>query len=256
MSETLKVAIVQPKITWHDPKVNFQNTERLLTLIVDTDLILLPEMWSSGYTMQAHKYAADTNEAIEKMQNWASVKDALLVGSLIVQEEGSFYNRFYAVSKNGVEHSYDKKHLFGYAGEDRIYQAGKNQLIYDLKGWKICANICYDLRFPVWSRNTTEYDVLLYVANWPNPRLNAWDTLLKARAIENQSYVLGCNCFGEDPWKNKYSGHSAALDSFGSPLTDVINKEGVIKAILEKDHLEQARSKFPFLKDRDAFRFS
>ncbi len=253
MNDQLKVALIQPELTWHKPEANFQSVASLISEIDETDLILLPEMWSSGYTMQAHKYHSSTARALELMQGWAANKKALVIGSLITQINDAYYNRLYIVSDKGVERVYDKKHLFGFAGEDRVFTSGSDQLIFEHKGWRICANICYDLRFPVWARNTTDYDVLLYVANWPNPRLNAWDNLLKARAIENQAYVLGANCYGKDAWNNEYSGHSAVIDSFGYQLTETIESSGVIRATLDKKHLAEARSKFPFLKDRDGF---
>ncbi len=253
MNAQLRTALVQPELTWHQPDTNFKNVQNLISDLPESDLILLPEMWSSGYTMQAHKYHSSTSQALDLMKNWAVEKKALVVGSLITKASATYYNRLYVVSEKGVEHVYDKKHLFGYAGEDRVFTSGSERLIFDYKGWSICANICYDLRFPVWARNTADYDILLYVANWPNPRLNAWDNLLKARAIENQAYVLGANCVGKDAWDNEYSGHSVVLDSFGNQLTETIESSGVITATLDKEHLTKTRSKFPFLKDRDAF---
>lgn len=251
--EQLTLSLVQSSTRWHDPEANFKNCDKLVDTVSHSDFILLPEMWSTGYTMQAHKFHNSADEAVDLMQNWSKTKEAVVAGSIIVKDGDSYYNRLYVVEKGEVIQTYDKKHLFGFAGEDRIYESGNSQLFFDIKGWKVCGNICYDLRFPVWARNASNYDLLFYVANWPNPRLVAWDTLLKARAIENQAYVVGVNCCGKDAWDNEYDGHSAAYDSFGTIITDEMNGEGVTSCIITKEHLKTARDKFPFLKDRDSF---
>ncbi len=256
MPDNLRVSLVQQELVWHQPDQNFDRVQALINSIEETDLILLPEMWSSGYTMQAHKFAKRSAEALELMKEWSRSKKALISGSLIVKEGESYYNRLYVVDKGAVIHTYDKRHLFAYAGEDRIYKAGDKQLVFEYKGWRICGNICYDLRFPVWSRNTMDYDLLFYVANWPNPRLQAWDTLLRARSIENMSYVVGVNCFGKDVWDNEYSGHSACYDALGQALNTPLQKEAVVTHTIEREHITQTRAKFPFLIDRDQFTFT
>lgn len=253
-AKTLKVSVLQGQITWHNSADNLEYfSEQVSELEKETQLIVLPEMWSSGYTMQAHKFFEDSTAAVELMQLWAMAKQATVVGSLIVKEANQYYNRLYVVNSEGVAATYDKRHLFGFAGEDRIYTAGNRQLIYDLEGWRISMNVCYDLRFPVWARNTDSYDLLLYVANWPDQRISAWNTLLRARAIENQAYVIGANCYGKDAWDNEYSGHSAILSPLGEDIQTLTGKAGWLSAELSKQNIDEMRAKYPFLKDRDKF---
>jgi len=249
----LKVSLVQSKIEWHNPDKNFRSLDSLVYTIEETDLIILPEMWATGFTMKAHNYHSFTAEALEYMKKWAKQKDATIAGSLICKEGEKYYNRLYVIEPNAVEKHYDKKHLFGYAGEDRIYSPGKDQLIFELNGFKIKAQVCYDLRFPVWARNQEDYDVLFYCSNWPDQRLNAWKTLLKARAIENQCFVLGVNCFGKDVWDNTYSGHSAIISYDGTTIEKLKGREDVIQAELSFASLKKFRENLPFLKDRDRF---
>jgi len=252
MSE-LKVSLIQGQTNWHSPQDNFITYSQYINRIESTDLIVLPEMWATGYTMKAHKYVECTKQSLDLMMHWAELKKATVVGSLIVKEDEDYYNRLFVVSSDGSYLTYDKRHLFAFAGEDRIYTRGSQQFVFTLKGYKIMANICYDLRFPVWARNTMDYDILLYVANWPNPRLSAWKTLLKARAIENQAYVIGVNCFGEDNFQNKYDGASAVHGPLGEQLVVIENEHGVVATSLRKEIIDETRKKFPFLKDRDDF---
>ncbi len=249
----IKLLVVQPQLVWHSPDINIQSIDAELATCSETDIIVLPEMWASGYTMMAHKSYMATPDCIVKMQNWAKEKKALIIGSLITKVGQSYYNRAYLVDADGVKGYYDKRHLFGFAGEDRVFKSGNRQLFYNYKGWALCINVCYDLRFPVWSRNTSEYDILIYVANWPDKRIQAWNTLLRARAIENQSYVIGSNCFGEDAWHNKYSGHSAVISPLGEDLEVLVGQSGVINTSIDRERLETIRKTFPFLKDRDDF---
>ena len=251
--DDIKVSLVQSHITWHSPEENFKSVSEHINAISDSDLIILPEMWSSGFTMKAHQFYRHTTEALELMKNWSLTKSAIIIGSLITKVDDDYFNRAYVVAKGEVIDTYDKAHLFAFSGEDRFYKSGQKSCVFAFKNWKVCLNICYDLRFPVWSRNTTDYDVLIYCANWPDKRIEAWDTLLRARAIENQSYVIGVNCFGVDAWKNTYSGHSAIIAYDGK--TDQVLKGncGVLESKLSKTKLMEFRDKFPFLRDRDEF---
>ncbi len=249
----LRILVVQPTLVWHSPELNIESIDKELEISADADVIILPEMWASGYTIMAHKSYMATPDCIKKMQDWAKAKNALVIGSLITKEEDRYYNRAYVVDSEGIQAYYDKRHLFGFAGEDRVFKAGDRKLLYAYKGWKLCINVCYDLRFPVWSRNTTDYDMLIYVANWPDKRISAWNTLLRARAIENQCYVIGSNCVGEDAWHNKYSGHSAIINPIGEDMAVLEGKAGLLRTEVDKDKLEAIRKTFPFLKDRDDF---
>jgi predicted amidohydrolase len=186
------------------------------------------------------------------MQEKAKELNAAICGSIVFSERGLYFNRLFFVTPKGEVHQYDKRHTFTLAGENEKYQAGKQHLILDYKGFKMNLMICYDLRFPVWSRNTVDYDVLLYVANWPKPRIEAWDTLLKARAIENMSYCIGVNRVGKDEKGLEYVGHSATYDSLGQQLV-FSEKEEILEIILDKAHIIQTRDNLKFLYDRDNF---
>lgn len=251
--DSLSVSIVQAELHWHDIDANISSIQKEIEKVDKTDLILLPEMWSSGFTLSAHKCHQRTTECLELMHSWSQSKEAVVIGSLITKVDDSYVNRAYVVYPGGVTKTYDKRHLFAFAGEDRIFSRGEEQLIVDIKGWSCCVNVCYDLRFPVWSRNTTDYDILLYVANWPEKRSHAWKTLLKARAIENQCYVLGGNCVGNDAWQNEYLGNSAIISPLGEVKQTLVGQNGLLQAKLEREELREIRRKFPFLKDRDSF---
>jgi predicted amidohydrolase len=190
---------------------------------------------------------------ISWLQALAKAKNAAITGSLVIQENGNFYNRLVFVVPSGEIKTYDKKHLFTLAGEDKVYTTGTEKLLFEYQGFKICPLICYDLRFPVFARNTEDYDVLIYVANWPKPRINAWDALLKARAIENMCYTIGVNRIGEDPNKHDYPGHSQVIDELGNYLIAPQENEGVFITTLNKNTLKATRKKLGFLNDRDAF---
>jgi predicted amidohydrolase len=219
------------------------------------DIILLPEMFTSGFTMNPTKVAESMQgETVAWMKESASKKQAAITGSLVVEENGFYYNRLLFVHPDGVVESYDKRHTFTLAGENEVYSAGTQKLIVNYKGWKICPLICYDLRFPVWARNVENYDVLIYVANWPKVRIAAWDALLKARAIENMSYCIGVNRVGLDGNNHEYSGHSAAYDVLGKRLDTIpTDKEAIEIVTLNKKDLEIYRMKLNFLEDRDEF---
>lgn len=193
-------------------------------------------------------------ETVSWMQDLAIKKKSAILGSVVITENGNFYNRLLFVSPKGTIEYYDKKHSFTLVGEEKIYTAGTQKNMIAYKGWKINPLICYDLRFPVWARNTEDYDVLIYVANWPKPRISAWDTLLKARAIENMCYCIGVNRVGVDGVNSVYSGHSAVYDVLGNTMSSITpNKEQTEIIILEKRHIEAYRNKFKFLNDKDDF---
>ena len=229
--------------------------EQIKTIKKQTDIIILPEMFTTGFAMQP-KHLAETmdGDTVIWMQKIAKQTQAAICGSIIITENNTYYNRFLFVHPGGTIQYYNKRHLFSLAGEHEHYNNDTSQVIIEYKDWRICPLICYDLRFPVWSRNTQSYDILLYVANWPKPRINAWNTLLKARAIENMSYVVGVNRIGTDPNGNVYTGNSIVLDALGnelSPLTE--NNDVCITTTLSKKDLQTIRKKFNFLNDKDVF---
>lgn len=255
MSNTLSINLLQLSIKWHDPAYNFDNANREVEGMANCDLIVLPEMWSSGFTMFAHKFHQYTSEAINLMKKWSQFHDACIVGSLITKVDELYYNRLYVVESGEVQATYDKKHLFAFSGEDRYFDGGNQRLIYTYKDWRLCLNVCYDLRFPVWCRNTDDYDILLFSANWPDKRISAWNMLLRARAIENQCYVIGTNCYGQDTWHNTYEGHSALISYDGSNVVTLVGEGGVLHSEIRKSDLTKFREALPFLKDRDSFQF-
>jgi omega-amidase len=214
MKEKLKVAVLQVDLAWENIQKNLEIfSERIDAIEEQVDLIILPEMFTTGFSMNAEPLAEEKEgEAFKWMRNIAMERDAAVTGSVIVKEDGNFYNRLYFIFPNGDYKTYDKKHTFTLAKEDKTYTAGTERLIVDYKGWKICPLICYDLRFPVWARNTVDYDLLIYVANWPETRINAWDVLLQARAIENMSWCIGVNRTGNDGNDYRYNGHTAVYD--------------------------------------------
>ncbi len=254
MKTTLKVALVQSEVVWQEPETNRNNFEKLLQdLDSDTDLIVLPEMFTTGFTMQPEQLPSDEGNVTKAwMQRIANEKKSAITGSVPFLEQGSYRNRLFFMTSEGDAYHYDKRHTFTLAGEDKVYRSGTERPIISYRGFRICPMICYDLRFPVWARNTDNYDVLLYVANWPKPRITAWDTLLKARAIENMAYCIGVNRVGSDASQLEYPGHSAVYDGLGAPL--VHQKEnGVFYATLQKEHVMNIREKLRFLNDRDEF---
>lgn len=254
MDLQLSIAFIQTSLFWHEPEKNRASfSDKIRSLEQGVDLIVLPEMFTTGFTMTPE--AIDKNQGIKTLQ-WmkfeAHTSNAAVAGSIPFYENGQYTNRLFFVEPNGNYQSYDKRHTFTLAGEHLTYASGKEQLIVEYKGFRICPLICYDLRFPVWSRNTANYDLLLYVANWPKPRISAWDTLLKARAIENMAYCIGVNRIGKDHNHNEYCGHSACYDALGNQLV-FSTKDEVLSVIIHKDHLTETRTKLRFLEDRDAF---
>ena len=257
MKEQLKVSILQSNIFWEDKLANLKYFEKKIDKISQTDLIVLPEMFTTGFTMNPAPLAETMDgKTVNWMLDLASEKKSLIVGSVIIEDDSYYYNRLIAAFPNGTLQYYDKRHLFTLANEHQHYTAGKKQLLLEYKGWKIFPLVCYDLRFPVWARNTVNYDVLIYIASWPKIRIAAWDTLLKARAIENMCYTIGVNRVGVDANDFEYPGHSVVLDAFGNEILSTNeNQEGVFNVILDKDKLDEIRKKLQFLNDRDSFKF-
>ncbi|MEY4962948.1 MAG: hypothetical protein RLZZ323_267 [Bacteroidota bacterium] len=251
----MKIAVIQIPLVWEDAKSNREYIEQKInTLESGTDLIVLPEMFTTGFTMSPERVAETMQgDTVVWMQSLAKAKNCAITGSLVITEDDKFYNRLLFVFPSGAIQHYNKRHLFSLAGEDKSYTKGTQKLIIEYKGWKICPLICYDLRFPVFARNVEQYDLLLYVANWPTIRMQAWDTLLKARAVENMSYVIGCNRVGQDEKEYDYSGHSQVVDFLGNYRIAPQEAEGVFYAQLEKETLLQTRTKLGFLNDQDAF---
>lgn len=251
----MKIALLQADITWEDPKASLSTFERLTgSLSSPADLIMLPEMFTTGFTMNPAPVAETMDgPTVKWMRQMAGQHNAAVTGSLVIAEDGRHYNRLIFAFPDGTLKTYDKRHLFTLAGEDKAYTAGTERLIVDFRGWRICPLVCYDLRFPVFSRNTDTYDLLLYVANWPAPRIAAWDALLKARAIENMCYVAGLNRVGQDANGHSYPGHSKVLDCFGNTVLASAKKEGVLIVDIHRESLSEARKKFSFLEDRDNF---
>jgi len=251
----LSVTVVQSKLAWHDAAANRDAFSKIINDIDGpTDLIVLPEMFTTGFSMDAPNLAEPVDgESVDWMQAMAAQANAAICGSLIIKDDGHYFNRFLCVDANGIVTSYDKRHLFRLADEHDHYSQGNARVVFELKGFRICPMVCYDLRFPVWSRNRAEYDLLIYVANWPNRRQVAWDTLLRARAIENLSYVVGVNRIGSDGNDLPYSGGSAIIDYVGQDIANLGDAAGTATAALDLAPLEKFRDRFAFHLDADDF---
>ena len=251
----MKVALIQSPLFWENPTANRNHFEvKINALTEKVHLIVLPEMFSTGFTMNPESvFETMEGETIQWLQSLAKAKNSAITGSLILKENGNFYNRLVFVFPSGEIQFYDKRHLFSLAGEDKVYTSGKEKLIVNYLGWKICPLICYDLRFPVFARNVEGYDVLIYVANWPKLRINAWDILLKARSVENLCYTIGLNRVGFDDNNFEYNGHSQAVDFLGNYVLEPKETEGVFVVELNKGKLVETRNKFGFLNDRVSF---
>jgi len=253
--ENLSVAIIQTELKWEDIDENLLRLTEKLNQVSETDLIILPEMFSTGFTMNSKLVAErESGKAVNWLIKMATSKKTAITGSLVIEENGNYYNRLFFVFPNGKYKTYDKKHLFTLAKEHEHYSAGSEKIIVNYKGFKICPLVCYDLRFPVWIRNVEEYDLLIFVANWPNKRVKAWDALLKARSIENMCYTIGVNRVGLDGNDHLYSGHSAVYDALGEKISKE-NKETefIEKVTLSLEFVTKTRKDFGFLRDRDAF---
>lgn len=263
---SLTITIIQPTPHWENKKANLDMLAQKIDGIKDkTELVILPEMFSTGFSMKPELLAENMDgETVGWMKKTAASKKIILTGSVIIEESGKYYNRLIWVLPNGEYGVYDKRHLFAYADEHKHYSAGTRRLIAQVKGWKINLQVCYDLRFPVWARQTPsqltgeeaaklEYDILINVANWPAKRMIAWKALLQARAIENQCYVVGVNRVGADGNNIEYNGNSMIIDPLGEIVYQKANEEDVFTYTLQKDKLDEVRKNFPFWKDADAF---
>ncbi|MFV5701646.1 amidohydrolase [Flavobacterium sp. XS2P12] len=251
----MKIALIQSSLYWENPKQNRDYfEEKINTINDDIDLIVLPEMFTSGFTMNPENVAETMQgETVSWLKVLAKAKNSAITGSLVIKENSNFYNRMVFVFPSGEIQFYDKKHLFTLAGEDKVYTSGTQKIIVDYLGWEICLQVCYDLRFPVFSRNSEDYDLLIYVASWPKIRINAWDALLKARAIENMCYTIGVNRIGEDNNGYQYTGHSQVVDFLGNSMVEPAESESIFYAELNKEKMMLTRQKLGFLNDRDAF---
>lgn len=259
--QDLAITIVQSTLYWQDAEANLAMFEEKIWKIKEsTDIIVLPEMFNTGFTMATKTCAEHSNgRTFRWMKQMAAQTGAVVIGSFIVNDQGGFYNRLFWVEPDGTFAYYDKRHLFRMADEHHHFNAGKTVLIRKWKGWKVCPMVCYDLRFPVWSRNYLEegqpaYDVLIYIANWPEARIAAWETLLKARAIENLSYVVGVNRVGKDDLDIQYNGSSAFIGPKGEVLWDEQKKEAIKTLTLKANPLITFRENFPALLDADRFK--
>lgn len=246
---------------WEDKGANLDMlTQKIKAIEVPTEIIVLPEMFNTGFSMQPEKFA-ETMEGptIDWMRRMSAEKRSIITGSMIIVEGGNYYNRLIWMLPNGQLGYYNKRHLFAFAGEDQFYTAGNKRLIASVKGWKINLQICYDLRFPVWARQQMneavdkEYDVLLYVANWPERRNHAWKTLLTARAIENQAFTIGVNRVGRDGNNISHSGDSMVVGPLGEVLYHCADDEDICHIVLQKEEIDNSRAHFPFWKDADFF---
>ncbi|HMO62367.1 MAG TPA: amidohydrolase [Ferruginibacter sp.] len=262
----LTITTIQTNLSWEDKAANLRMLEAKINAIEEhTEIVVLPEMFSTGFSMRPQLLAETMDGAtVNWMKRMAVSRRIIITGSIIIKEEDKFYNRLIWMLPTGDYGIYNKRHLFAYSGEDQHYTAGNKRLIASVKGWKINLQVCYDLRFPVWARQSPaastatapEYDVLIYVANWPEKRNHAWKTLLCARAIENQCYVIGLNRVGYDGNNIYHSGNSLVISPLGEVLYHMADEEDIFTITLEKEILNEVRTKFPFWKDADGFNLS
>lgn len=250
--QTLKIALVQTGLVWENVEANLSHFEKLFEKIkVDIDLILLPEMFTTGFSMNPQKFAVESHsKGFEWMTLKANEHNCVVAGSMMVEDAGKFYNRLFYVFPDGKFIQYDKNHLFSMGGEHKSYSKGQASILVEVNGWKLKPLICYDLRFPETCRNNEEYDVLIFHANWPQRRIQHWDILLQARAIENLSYVVAVNRIGEDGNNINHNGSSQVIDPEGEILLISKDEDKILYANLEKDLLTSTREKFPFLLDK------
>lgn len=254
---TFRVTLVQQPLAWHDAAANRAHFASVLAPLAGfTDLVVLPEMFTTGFTMQPETYAEAADGPTRAwLLEQAKSLDAVVSGSVAVNDDGRHFNRFMLAMPDGLTYWYDKRHLFRMGGEHRHYEAGDHALIVEWRGARLCPLVCYDLRFPVWSRRRPEleYDVVIYTANWPAARRFAWTSLLRARAIENQAFCVGVNRVGDDGLGVAHAGDSVALDFTGQPLLELNDKAQVVTVPLDLDALRAWRDKFPAQLDADAF---
>lgn len=256
-NDKLRISLVQYDIAWENKDKNLSYIDNIISgLNGKTDIVVLPEMFSTGFSMNSHNLAEDINgKTISQIKDWAGKYNIAICGSFIAKDGPDYYNRGFFITPT-KEYYYDKRHLFRMGSEPQSFSAGNKRLIVEYKGFNICLLICYDLRFPVWARNVNnEYDILIYAANWPTSRINVWNTLLPARAIENMSYVCGVNRIGTDGNSLTYNGTSKMINARGEEISFIgLNKEQVETVCISRSELEQFRTKFPVWKDADEFK--
>jgi len=253
--KTLTITLIQSILFWEDVNANLLHFEKFISNIKGGDIILLPEMFNTAFCPKSKHLAESMDgKTISWMKEISKIKDCAIAGTLMIKEGKNIFNRLVWITKDGTIYTYDKHHLFSLIKEEKYINKGKDRLIVEVEGFKICPLICYDLRFPVFSRNDVEYDVLIYLANWPIKRIDAWDTLLKARSIENQCYTIGVNRVGEDGNEIPFNGHSKVFDAFGKELFSTNeNSEEVLRFQISLDDLKLKRRQMNFLQDRDNF---
>lgn len=263
MQQPLTITLIQSNLYWEDKARNLEQfSTKINDLPKETQVVVLPEMFSTGFSMKPELLAETMDgTTVAWMKETAMMHRKIITGSIIIEEEGHFFNRLIWMLPNGQSYHYDKRHLFGFAGEDKHYTAGEKRLIVQVNGWRICLLVCYDLRFPVWSRQkpvseseeNANYDVLIYVANWPQRRSHPWKTLLQARAIENQSYVVGVNRVGNDGNDVYHSGDSMLVDPLGEIVWQQADEEAIFTYTFQLESIQKVRQHFPFLQDADNF---
>jgi predicted amidohydrolase len=254
MAADLDIILVQPQIHWGDIEANLLSIDQIIDDLPETDLVILPEMFNTGFLMDTSLADASV-AALDKMREWSGKAGAAVAGSIMTNEGEKYFNRFYLVENKNISAKYDKRHLFGLMNEHSHFSAGTERIAFDIKGWRIQPFICYDLRFPAWCRNSGDIDLQLFVANWPDKRIHHWDLLLRARAVENQCFTAGCNVVGTDSLGNVYRGNSGVYDFTGDCVTVLKGKDGWVHARLSKKDLSAHREHYPFLPDRDKFIF-
>lgn len=254
MKNKISIALVQTNLYWEDVTSNLDNFSKIIKSIKKkVDIIILPEMFNSGFSMNAKKTSESmSGKSINWLKETSKQTSSVIISSLAIKENDKYYNRLIWTNPTGNIEYYDKRHTFTLSGESGVFSKGEKNNIIEYKGWKFLPQICYDLRFPVWSRNTTGFDAIVYIANWPDKRINHWDTLLKARAIENLSYTIGVNITGDDPF-NKYVGHSSVYDPMGQQVTHLTESSETIIVELDKEFVSNTRKNLDFLSDQDKF---
>jgi omega-amidase len=259
MDNELHIVGIQTDLFWEDPTKNLTFfEEKINSLPINTDIVVLPEMFTTGFTMNPAKNAEKIDGiSVCWMQKIAIKKKLAITGSLVIEKNNKYYNMLIFAHPSGKIETYIKRHSFTFAGENTVYTSGEEKLIITYKGWKICPLICYDLRFPVWARNIENYDLLIFMANWPVKRIKAWELLLKARSIENMCYTIGVNRTGIDANKYSYSGNSLIIDYLGTEISNLPKNEiGVVSATIDRKNQDKIRTKLGFLNDMDSFTVS
>ena len=252
--DLLRIGLLQAELKWREPEVNRDHLQGMLESVEGPlDIAIFPETFTTGFLGELSELEEMDGPTVTWMHELAAKHDCVITGSAVMGSPEGRRNRLLWVEPDGTLRYYDKKHLFGYAGEDKRYVAGTERVLFQYRGWRILPQVCYDLRFPVWCRNRSDYDLMVIVANWPSPRVDAWSTLLKARAMENQSYVAAVNRVGEDGKGNRYPGQSVVHDGLGADCVRLGEEEGYAVAEISLAQLRELRRKLPFLADADPF---